>query len=80
MNEDTASKRMLGIGVAAIIAVIGVMIYFFRASDPAARPPIPYKKFDMDQHMAELRQHEGTAAGQHAGAQANNAPAPAGAH
>ena len=43
----------MGIGAVAVVVVIGLLVYFFRASDPAARGPIPYKKFDYGAHMQE---------------------------
>ena len=52
MKTELSSKALLGIGAGAVV-VIGLLIYFFRASDPAARPPVPYKKFDYGAHMQQ---------------------------
>lgn len=53
MKEAGSQKVILGISVVTIVAVIGFLVYFFRASDPAARGPIPYKKFDYGAHMQD---------------------------
>ena len=44
---------LLGIGAAAVVGLVVFLVYFFRASDPAASGPIPYKKFDYGTHMQE---------------------------
>lgn len=38
---------------AAVVVIVGLLIHFLRASDPAARPPVPYKKFDYGAHMQQ---------------------------
>lgn len=39
----------------AIVVVVGTLMYFLRASDPVARGPIPYKKFDYGAHMEQQK-------------------------
>ena len=43
----------MGVGAAAVVVVVGLMMYFLRASDPVARGPIPYKKYDYGAHMEQ---------------------------
>ena len=52
MKQEIPQRAIWGIGAAAVV-VIGILIYLFRATDPAARGPIPYKKFDYGAHMQE---------------------------
>ena len=52
MNVELSPKVFLGMGAAAVV-IVGCLIYFLRASDPASRPPVPYQKFDYGAHMQE---------------------------
>lgn len=53
MKAEISQKAFLGMGAAAIVVVVGLAVYFFRASDPASSAPIPYKKFDYGAHMQQ---------------------------
>ncbi len=53
MKAEISQKALVGIGAAAVVVVVGLLIYFFRASDPAARAPVPYKKIDYGAHMQQ---------------------------
>jgi len=53
LKPEVSQKLLLGIGAAAVVGIVGFLLYFFRASDPAASGPIPYKKFDYGSHMQE---------------------------
>ncbi|MBC8134902.1 MAG: hypothetical protein H8F28_03330 [Fibrella sp.] len=46
---------LMGISAVAVAVVVGLLMYFLRASDPAARGPIPYKKFDYGAHMEQQK-------------------------
>ena len=54
-KEAVSPKVVLGAGIVAAVVLVGFLIYFFRASDPAARGPVPYKKFDYGAHMEEQK-------------------------
>lgn len=54
-KEGIPQKLFIGIGLVAIVVVIGLVVYFFRASDPAARGPVPYQKFDYGAHMEQQK-------------------------
>ena len=56
MKTKISQKAILGIGAAAAVVVVGLLIYFLRASDPASQAPIPYKKFDYAAHMQQTNQ------------------------
>lgn len=56
MKTEISPKVLIGIGAAAAVVIIGLLIYFLRASDPASRAPIPYKKFDYGAHMQQQMQ------------------------
>ena len=45
----------MAMGAVVVVVIVGLAIYFLRASDPAARGPIPYKKFDYGAHMQEQK-------------------------
>lgn len=53
MKEAVPQKVLWGAGAVAVVALIGFLVYFFRASDPAAHGPVPYKKFDYGAHMEQ---------------------------
>ncbi len=53
MKEAASQKMIWGISAVAVVVVVGFVVYLLRASDPAARGPIPYKKFDYGAHMQE---------------------------
>lgn len=52
-KSENSQKVLVGVGAAAVVVVVGLMMYFLRASDPAASGPIPYKKFDYGAHMEQ---------------------------
>jgi len=52
-KSEKLQKVFVGVSAAAVVVVVGILMYFLRASDPAARGPIPYKKFDYGAHMQE---------------------------
>ncbi len=45
-KEGATQKLLLVLGAVAVVVVAGLIVYFARASDPAASGPIPYKKVD----------------------------------
>lgn len=45
-KEGAAQKLLLVLGAVAVVVVVGLIVYFYRAGDPAARGPVPYKKVD----------------------------------
>lgn len=49
-------QMLLGIGAGAVVLVVGLLIYFLRASDPASHAPIAYQKFDYGAHMQQTHQ------------------------
>ena len=59
-KSDTAPKVLLGVGIAAAAIIVGLLIYFLRASDPASRAPIAYKKFDYGAHMQQTQPRAAT--------------------
>ncbi|BDI30290.1 hypothetical protein CCAX7_23410 [Capsulimonas corticalis] len=58
MNAKLSSKALMGIGGVAVGVLVGLVLYFIKGSDPAARPPVPYKKFDYGAHMQEMSQSQ----------------------
>ncbi len=56
MKKELPQGAIWGAGAAAVV-IVGLLIYFFRASDPAASGPVPYKKFDYGAHMQEQMQN-----------------------
>ncbi len=44
-----------GAAAAAVVVIVVLLFYFFRANDPAARGPVPYKKFDYGAHMEDQK-------------------------
>jgi len=53
LKAEISQKVLVGIMAAAVVVIVGLLIHFLRASDPAARPPVPYKKFDYGAHMQQ---------------------------
>lgn len=45
----------MGVGAAAVVLVVGLLMYFLRASDPVAKGAVPYKKFDYGAHMEQQK-------------------------
>ena len=61
MNKEQAKpeisqQALWGISATAVVVIVGFLIYLFRASDPAAHGPIPYRKFDYGAHMQQQMQ------------------------
>jgi len=59
LKTKLSTKTLLGIGAATAVAVVGLVIYFVRATDPATQAPIPYKKFDYSAHMQDQARQYG---------------------
>jgi len=57
MTMEISQKVIWGLGVAGVI-VVGILFYAFRASDPASRPSIAYKKVDYGAYMQRERQSD----------------------
>lgn len=55
LKTAISKKVLVGISVAAVAVVVGLLVYFLRASDPAGSPPVPYKKFDYGAHMQQTQ-------------------------
>ena len=55
MKEAVSQKLFWGLGIVGVVALAGLLFYFFKASDPAAQGPIPYKKLDYGAHMEEQK-------------------------
>ena len=56
-KEGISPKVIFAISAAVIAALIGFVIFRVRASDPASRGPIPYKKFDYAAQVHEQGSH-----------------------
>ena len=63
MKTKLSPQVLLGLGAVAVVLVVGSLVYFLRASDPASQAPIAYKKFDYGAHMQQMHQHTPVAAG-----------------
>ncbi len=66
LKTKLSPQVLLGLGAVAVVLVVGSLIYFLRASDPASRGPIAFKKFDYGAHMQQthqFNQHAPVAAG-----------------
>ncbi len=56
MKTKLSPQMLLGLGAVAVVLVVGLLIYFLRASDPTSQAPIAYKKFDYGAHMQQTHQ------------------------